>query len=181
MRPSKLYFILIFSLHLLLSAQSGPVIIKIKKSTDTIDYKYIDHFGGYTLVKVTDKETVLRHNCSKTLWFTYDLDSHFIKIAKARNEQIGKSDTLINLKWYFSKTLNCVSETCGHDDFIWKLSVNKKSNILVTDRVFCLKDKVLTHLLFKVIKFSESEIILEDLQIKPLRRLYYFKGNNPKN
>ena len=170
----KKFILLVTVLTFQLTAQVKTIRIK-KPITDTIDYSYI-LFKGYSLTRVIEKSTRIFHSCSKDLWFSSPVYPSLLRRNdRDKSVQLKETDTSINLYWYIIKNVGCVREKCGHDDYIWKLRLNKRSNIMVADRIYCFKEAKLVRLYFKVIKFSEFEIILEDLQVKPLRRLYYFQ------
>lgn len=169
--------ILIISLNCL--GQTKIDAIKVKKDiTDTINYTYMMRFQGWSLTKVLDNNSKSLYNCNPRLAFTNNIDSTTIRSANFNSKILLKqNDTLIDIFWYQTKHNGCVKEICGHYDYIWKLKLNKTTNIIVVDRLFCLKNSKVNKLFFKVYKFSEHEIILEDMNVKPIRRIYYFQKN----
>ena len=116
------------------------------------------------------------YNCNQDLWFLTPID-----LSKTLGNQadqaiaLNSTDTLMNIWWYLTKYGGCIEGRCGHYDYLWRLKLNKTSNVMLLDRWVCQKDKKLTRLFFKVIKCSEFEIILEDTQIKTMKRRYYFQ------
>lgn len=159
--------------------------IKIKKSpVDTIDYTYLLSFDGYTLKKVTENGMTLQHSCSKTLMFRSPVVMSLRGFRDSDTNRVKYTDTIINTDWYLIKNVGCMIYN-EHSD-LWLLKLNTKSNILIATRSLEFprsqngsKSKTSKKLLFRVIKFSESEVILEDLQTKPWHWYYYFQKRIP--
>ena len=147
-----------------------------KPVQDTIDYTYLLRIKERKLIKVLDNNIKSLYNCNQDLWFWTPLD--ISEINRTHSDQVitlNPTDTLMNIWWYISKNSGCIKGSCGHDDYIWRLKLNKESNLMLLDRWVCKKEKMLSRLFFKVIKCSEFEIILEDTQIKSVKRRYYFQ------
>jgi hypothetical protein len=87
------------------------------------------------------------------------------------------TDTTVLANWYNIKNIGCITSDCAHGLSPWKCRLNKRSNTLILERICNIKETP-RKLMFKIIKFSEFEIILEDFQTKPWHRFYYFRKNS---
>lgn len=153
--------------------------LKIQKTqTDTIDYTYLLSFKGYHFVKVLESSSPMIHRCGKQLSFSIVRDSFLIKNYTFFNgTKIKNTDTIVDISWYIIKETCCLAWRCGHPDMLGKIRLNRNNNILVVEKTPCPNDKKATRLFFKVLKFSEFEIILEDIESKGWHRTYYFRKN----
>lgn len=165
-----------FSLY----SQKASDKIKIKKlPTDTIDYVYMNSVKGYTLNKVVGKSGDLKNNCSKILTFRLGINSDLADYySGVYSNRFREGDTVMSMVWYMPDYINCLGQECDVWNLIryTKIKLNKNSNILTMEKYPCVLDKTAGKFLFKVIKFSEYEIILQDLQ-KSIEKYYYFRKN----
>lgn len=175
------YFIIAFLLScFILLGQEG--LDKIKKGGDTINYSFINLASNYTLKKVTQNKSKIIHTCPKDLKFRISRDSSsYLKSFKLSDGTSPKStDTIIDISWYLKKDTECLKFHCNHSENLAKLKVNILSNAIILDRLMCPKESNPLILIFKVIKFSNVEIILQDLQKLPYKRYYYFRTKYTK-
>lgn len=173
-------FVILFFISFPLCSQKSSEKIKVKKlPVDTIDYVYMNSVKGYTLHKVVGKSGDLKNNCSKILMFRVginaDLSDYYSGVYTNR---FRAGDTVMSMAWYMPDNINCLGQKCDVWNLIrfTKIRLNKNSNVLTMEKYPCESDKTAGKFLFKVIKFSEYEIILQDLQ-KSIEKYYYFRKN----
>ncbi|MGZ3884025.1 MAG: hypothetical protein ACXVP0_01565 [Bacteroidia bacterium] len=169
------FFLMLISLNV---AGQNPDKIKIsKEKKDTIDYTNLFSFRGYYLISAVEKGMTVFHNCDKSLKFVTGWDSASLKDCRPffDGSRMKSSDTMAFIGWYLLRDIGCIGYRCGHIDCIGKLRLNQKTDILVIEKTACPGDKKMIRLFFKVMKFSESEIKLEDLQSRAWHRLYTFR------
>lgn len=175
---SKNILILLIFLKINFFGQKTIEKVEIKKLTDTIDYIYLSSIKGYKLTKVLNGNSQININCLKDLFFYTKLDSISYKNHKfADGSTFMSNDTMITISWFTLKQLKCFSTKCLHGIVIGKVKLNRKNNVIVVDRAMCQVDNEVQRIYFKVLKFSEFEIILKDIQSKPFNRTYYFRKN----
>lgn len=170
MSTIKLIILLLFTGPYLFG-QIGKITVK---ATDTIDYMYLSSAKGYELKKVMDLSTTISHQCQKDFRFSGRADSLDIQQAKKNGKTLLASDSIIDISWFLINKTECFPGNCAHRHAFWKFSINRKSNVFILDKVFCLQAQDLKHILLKVIKLSQFEIILEDMNDKVWHRRYYF-------
>jgi hypothetical protein len=78
----------------------------------------------------------------------------------------------MNIDWFMKDYTRCYGFECPHIN-MWKLKINKVSNIMILDKPKC-RDTSSIALVLKVIKFSAYEVILEDVTRKPNPIRYFF-------
>lgn len=178
----KSFICLIFLLvnFLQLIGQKPPDKFKIKKeskklqkdtltklSADTIDYFYMNMRNGYRLESVKGKSGKITHNCEKKLAFRVKLSEGQVGyFNKYYPNKFILGDTAISIEWYMKTDNTCFSNKCdiGTPLRFGRLKINERTNILSFEKFSCTEDKEIGKYKFKVIKFSEHEIILQDLQ-----------------
>jgi hypothetical protein len=154
--------------------------IKIKSDSDTLDYSSLFYKKGYHFEKVEVDKRQVYHSCNKELIFMPPPDSQSVAIFNGRNRMNFKiTDTLATCSWYELKPSACSMENCiknTHDRF-GRMLINRRTNSLIIDLRPFLNNKEVILYRFKVIKISNHEIILKDLQKSPQTKLYYFIKN----
>lgn len=158
-----------------LFAQTSKITVK---ATDTIDYMYLSSAKGYSLTKIMDLRTSVLQRCGKNFLFQASrIDSTSIAFAKKNGKTLSVNDSLLYISWFLINKTECFPQDCAHYQPTWKLSINRKNNVFVLDKIFCIQAQDLKHIVLKVIKLSEFEIILEDMTDSIWHRRYYFQKN----
>ena len=150
-----------------LSGQKSPDKIKIKKSRDTIDYFYLNYKPGYHFVSLFGGSGKMAHNCGKALIWRLNIDSTQTYVFNwDYPKKFNKGDTAVSIEWYLKNDNKCFSNMCERGNLLryGKCYINKRTNILIFEKFQCQSDIESGKYMFKVIKFSEYEIILKDLQ-----------------
>ena len=125
-----------------------------------------------------DLKNTVPQRCGKDFLFQAGgIDSADIRFAVKYGKTLLASDSLLYISWFLIRRTECFPSNCAHYQPIWKLSLNRKNNVIVLEKLFCAQAQDLKRILLKVIKLSEFEIILEDLNDKVWHRRYYFEKN----
>ena len=152
--------------------QNDTLKIKVKKLNDTIDYRNISDLHNYKFAKKTLNNNPVSHYCGTRLKFMTIVDSSQFKNSKYGEDSAYKNgDTLVELCWYQISLVKCL---CCHGNSFGKLKINRGTNIIIIKPAICKNYKKGITLMFKVIKFSFYEIILEEINGKKLPLRYYF-------
>lgn len=124
----------------------------------------------------------MRDICNKELTFYFIIDSSNYKFFNKKNDRnkLKINDTITDINWYLTDNLGCIRGQCFHGTYSTKLLLNQSSNTLVFNKIFCSKDTLPERYIFKVIKFSGFEVILQDLKKLPYKRYYYFQTKYSK-
>jgi len=180
------YIIAFFSLlifnHNILGQTSNDFKIKIKSiSNDTIDYIYLTAFKGYAFSKITEGKSnyLYKKGDGGLTRFCIKIDSSYRQMTSSNTLNLKLNDTIADVWWFLQKYDAPIYRQSNFGHTFGKLSINIKGNVLKIQDVrnnVDLKTNFGT-LLFKVIKISPYEIILEDLQNREKHRRYYFKKN----
>ena len=133
------------------------------------------------LKKVTENGKDVKHKCQKNIVIYDNAIFNHSGLWPSDTSKIEKKDTVIDVSWYLLKNLECIYYN-PHGDR-WTMKLNKNSNIIIAKfriefpkGVYSLYGTApIKKILFRVIKFSFYEIILEDLETKPNHRFYYFQ------
>lgn len=174
------YLFLFLNLSLLSFGQKPIEKIKVKAQSDTIDYFYLNYAKGYHVKMVILNNKPIFHTCKNDLKFVPNIDSlYVVNTFRALRLKLLTGDTLINCNWYAKNANNCLADDCTTHgfDFFGKLKINRKSNILIIHKLLCATNKDVSLYKFKVLKFSQHEIILRDLQKTKDTKIYYFIKN----
>lgn len=167
--------LLVFSFTL--PAQSIKT-IKVKRNIDTVTFTCLFEIT-YDLKKVSENGVTLPYNCYKGSSFS-------IVEWYWDSKKVQRGDSLARIDWYQLKNGQCLN--CDPHVAIWKVRLNKPSNTLLFRRTWPVAKKPSVdvndpdQILFKVVKCTCSELILEDIPITSKHRRYYFQeGSNADN
>lgn len=150
-------------------------------STDTIEFIYLMAFKGYVFSKITEGKSnhfYKKGNGGFTRFF-HKIDTSAHWILSTKNYNLKLNDTISDAWWFLQKYDASIIDQANFNHTFGKLLINVSSNII---KIQDIRNNVkpinnFGTLLFKVIKLSQYEIILEDLQNKEKHRRYYFLKN----
>lgn len=162
----------IFSINQVINSQS-KIVIK-KPVTDTINYIYLNSVKGYHISKIIDGLNIsVKPKCGNQLRCYFQGDSiNWHKI----NNKVKITDTIIDVSWFINVDWEC-NRGYFQDAAFGTYIIYKATNILKINDITRTEIQKEIQLDFKVLKLSEFEIILEDLQNKSAHRKYYFQKN----
>lgn len=155
--------------------------IKIKANpTDTINFMYLQAFRGHVFSKITEGKSnyFYKKGDGGFTRFFYKIDTSGWLIS-SNNYNLKPNDTIADVWWFLQKYDASIIRQANFNHTFGKLSINVNSK---TIRIQDVRNNTTPKtnfgtLLFKVIKLSPYEIILEDLQNKDKHRRYYFVKN----
>ena len=172
---------LIISTQSIYGQTSKGLKIKIKAAaTDTINFIYLQAFKGHVFSKITE---------GKSNYFYKKGDGGYTRffskvdtlgwLFSSKNYNLKSNDTVADVWWYLQKLDVSICTQSNFNHAFGKLLINTTGKtIRIQDvRNYATPRTNFGTLIFKVIKISPYEIILEDLQNREKHRRYYFVKN----
>lgn len=150
-------------------------------STDTIDFIYLTAFKGHVFNKITEGKSnyLYKKGDGGLTRFFGKIDSTNLRFNTSNIFNLKANDTITDVWWFLQKYDAPLYRQSNFGHAFGKLSINTTNNVITIQDVRNNTKPASNFgkLLFKVIKISPYEIILEDLQNKEKSRRYYFVKN----
>ncbi len=156
--------------------KSKPNKIKVSRG-DTINYKCF--YSDYRLMKVLKNKIEVPHYCNK-YFLQFQPDSNTLSTYEFPSRKMLKlTDTVCTINWILENGWNCMRTNCVsyRHSLPGLIRVNIHSNVLVIEKIVCKQDRSEVRVMFKIIKLTSSELIIEELGSKYAPIKYYFIPN----
>lgn len=179
MIKSKIIIVLSFVLSIQIKGQNNNDTINYNSFLTSNDQSTV-HTTWYILKKIIQGKdlSLSRGDIYLGSWIasSSDKEGYSGKFTDNKSTSINAGDTIMYIGWYLIKGGRyCLSGIINHAT--GKVTLNKSSNILKVEllKAFNNKSEIAKHTaLLKIIKWTNYEIILEDMLNPEKHRRYYF-------